>query len=322
MKSITALALAAIVALSLSGCTVFNTFISAGDEALLSSDLDALVDDLASIPGVDAVDYDLLIQPDMSYTVSVSAYATDLTERSASDAFALVTSTYASGRFPEQRSLAFGIGPGGDGRSTAIAVSSWLEFPTEMIPDEIAYLYDVQEAVGAPLSMSLDAPGDLDVNYQRFIGSSVLPQSIDWAAMRRVADTGAGLVSFDFAGITMGGGIIPNEIEDVATEAAAIEGVGLSWSADHGIYDLTLTPIDPDFAGNYTELIVWPDVVALLKNASSGSDGFSLFGVTANQYGATVNVNDCGVSSTPTENDLELERVLEAEGVIVEPGYC
>jgi len=322
MKRFIALGLAAVVAVSLSGCTVFNTFMSAGDEAVLSSELDVLSEDLQKVPGIDSVDYDLVLQPDLSYAVSVNAFATDLPERGALDAIALVTATFKSPRFPEQSALAFSVGPAGDGSSPAISILTWLEFPTEVISEEVEYFYDVQEAAGAPLAMQLDAPGDMDVNYQRFIYSPVLPASIDWLAMRRIADTGAELTAWDFGGISMSGGIIPNEIEDVATEAAAIEGVALSWSDEFGIYDLTLTPVDPEFAGNFTELIVWTDVVALLENASAGSDGLSLFGVTANQYGATVNFNDCGFSPEPTEPDIDLERVLEAEGVIVEPGYC
>jgi len=321
MKRITALALAAVVAFSLSGCTVFNTFISAGDEALLSTDLDALSDDLNAVPGIDAVDYDLVIQGDLSYTVSVMAFATDLSEDAAQQAFALVTSTFAGGRFPDQISLAFGIAPGIESSSAAIRVSSWLEFPVDVIPEEIEYLYDVQDAAGTPLTMILEGPGDLDVNYQRYISSHDLPPSIDWLAMRRVADTDAELTAFGFGSISMNGGIIPSEIEDVAAEVAAINGVALSWNAEYDLFDIAFTPA-VDFAGNYTELIVWPDVVRLLKNASGGSNGFSLFGVTADHYGATVNGNDCGVSPKPTENDLELERILEAEGVIVEPGYC
>ena len=318
MKSITALALAAIVALSLSGCTVFNTFISAGDEALLSSDLDALVDDLASIPGVDAVDYDLLIQPDMSYTVSVSAYATDLTERSASDAFALVTSTYASGRFPEQKSLAFGIGPGGDGRSTAIAVSSWLEFPTEVIPDEIAYLYDVQEAVGAPLSMSLDAPGDLAVNYQRFIGSSVLPDTLDWAALRKIPDTGAGFVGLSLGGVSMDGGVIPTAAEKVATRAAAIEDVEMVWNGVEGEYGVSLYTAD----GDYAALAEWPAVVALVDSAIASDSGFHSLLISFDEGMAVVSGNECGADIPVTESDRELQDLLRAAGVDVSAGYC
>jgi len=318
MKSITALALAAIVALSLSGCTVFNTFISAGDEALLSSDLDALVDDLASIPGVDAVDYDLLIQPDMSYTVSVSAYATDLTERSASDAFALVTSTYASGRFPEQKSLAFGIGPGGDGRSTAIAVSSWLEFPTEVIPDEIAYLYDVQEAVGAPLSMSLDAPGDLDVNYQRFIGSSVLPDTLDWAALRKIPDTAAGFVGLSLGGVSMDGGVIPAAAEKVATRVAAIKDVEMVWNSVNGEYGLSLYRADSDYAA----LAEWPAVVALVESAITSDTGFHSLLISFDEGMAVVSGNECGAGTSVTESDRELQDLLHAAGVDVSAGYC
>ena len=222
MKKIAALALAAVVAVSLSGCTVFDTFISAGDEALLSTDLDTLVDDLSKVPGIDAVDYDLLIQGDMSYTVSVRAYATDISEDSAHNAFARVTETFASGRFPEQQALSFSVGPGADSSSTAIYVSSWLDFPTEVIPDEIRYVYDLAEVVGAPLSLQLDPPGDLDVNYQRYVGALTLPESVDWPALRQMYDVGTGteFVAFNLGGVTMDGGVIPASVEKIAAKTA------------------------------------------------------------------------------------------------------
>jgi len=321
MKSITALALAAVVAGSLGGCTVFDTFISAGDEALLSTDLDSLVDDLSAVPGIDAVDYDLVIQGDMSYTVSVIAYATDLNERGATDALDLVTSTFASGRFPEQKSLAFSVGPAGDGTSSSITISNWLGFPTDVIGEEISYMFAVKEAAGTELAMQLEAPDDQDIDYQRWLSALTLPDSLDWSAIRSVPATGADFVSWDFGGVSMGSSIIPSELEPIAEQAAAIEGVTLAWNGEHESFDITLQPTNLEHGGDYSSLDEWPALVKLVTTADSEYSGFSWLTVVNETSSATVDAGECD-DSEANEGDLTLQKQLAAEGIALAAGYC
>jgi len=320
MKRITALALAVVVAFSLSGCTVFNTFISAGDEALLSTDLDALVDDLSKVAGIDAVDYELVIQGDMSYTVSVKAYATDLSEDAAQNAFARVTDTFASGRFPEQQQLSFWVGPGAESSSTAIGVAEWFDYPSADIPDEITRLYQLQDAVGAPLALTLNAGPDVDPEHERFISSEILPVSVDWAALRRMS-TDAEPADLNFGRVAMTGGVIPSELERLAAQVAATDGLSIDWVGARNTFDLYLQPSNLEHGGDYASLDEWPALVKLVTVANSGNNGFSWLAVADAKSNATVNADDCDDTET-TENDLKLQKQLAAEGIALAAGYC
>lgn len=342
---VVAIGIAALLVGMVSGCTVVETFVSVGDEAVLSSELDALSSDLAAIPGIDSVDVDLAIQGDLSFKVGVVASATELTEAAAQDVFARVTETYSSDRFLGQSGLAFALEPSTPPPSTpqpstpppstpqsstpqpsSIWVSDWLTFPTEVIPREISYIYDVQEIVGVPLSLSLDAPPDTDVSYLRSIQAPTLPDSIDWPALRGMDDTGAGFASWTFGGVSMSDRIIPTQMEALAARAGPIDGIELSWNGAYNSYDIFFSPVDLEPDADYSALDQWPAVVALVDAArASDKDGttdFGLFSVSTDGASATVSGSACDQVVSPTKLDLELKDRLEADGVDLTAGYC
>jgi hypothetical protein len=252
-RRIATLGVVVVVSALLTGCSALDTIGSLGTEAVLNAELGSLASTLEGIPGIDDADYVLDLQADLTYTVGMTASSSGLLEEDAQAVLAAVTQTFASETLANQASLQFWVS--GDDAQPILGVSDWATFPTKVIPDEIAYLYALQEAAGVDLSMSLSAPSDAEVDYYRNIGSVELPSAAGLAAARQVADTSAEGRSWSFDGITMDGAIYPVEIEPVAVLAAAIEGVQLYWNGEFARFDLSF---DPSAPGDLESLDEWP----------------------------------------------------------------
>jgi hypothetical protein len=319
-RRLIALGVAAVAAVSLSGCGALDTIGSLGTEAILNSELGSLASTLEAIPGIDDADYVIALQADLRYTVGVTAASSGLAEDDAQAALAAVTAAFASDTLADQPSLQFWVS--GENAQTILSVSDWATFPTEVIPDEIAYLYALQDAAGVDLSMSLSAPSDAEVDYFRNIGSPDLPDASGLAAAREVADTAAtDGKGWNFAGVFMDGAIIPVELEPVAVRIAAIEGVSLSWSDEFSAYDLNWDPSDPEHGENFTVLPEWPAVVELMSAVLNSETGFSLLQVSSDGASLALHSGDCG-EPEGSEQEVALAGQFAAVGIHLYPGYC
>ena len=316
-RRIATLGLAMVVAVSLTGCSALDTIGSLGTEAVLNAELGSLARTLEGIPGVDDADYVLDLQADLTYTVGMTASSSGLLEEDAQAVLAAVTTTFASETLASQASLQFWVA--GDDARPILGVSDWLTFPTEVIPDEIAYLYALQDAAGVDLSMSLSAPSDAEVDYYRNISSLELPGSAGLAAARQVADTSAEGRGWSFDGVTMEGAIYPVKIEPVAVLAAAIEGVQLYWNDEFARFDLSF---DPSAPGDLESLDEWPALLELLRAASAPGLGFSLLQVS--QEDGTSLTLQTGACAQPegSAEDAELSAQFAAAGIQLSPAYC
>ena len=319
-RRIVTLGVAMVVAASLTGCSALDTIGSLGTEAVLNAELGSLASTLEGIPGVDDADYVLDLQADLTYTVGVTASSGGLLEEDAQAVLAAVTTTFASETLANQASLQFWVSD--DDARPILSVSEWLTFPTEVIPEEIAYLYALQDAAGVDLAMSLSAPSDAEVDYFRTISSLELPTAAGLAAARGVTDTAAaGGKGWDLAGVFMEGAIIPVELEPVAVHVAALDGVSLSWIDEFSAYDLNWNPSDPEHGGDFTGLPEWPGVVELLGATLDSDTGFSLLQVANDGMSLTLHSGDCG-EPQGTPNETALAGQFAAAGIQLSPGYC
>jgi len=314
-----ALGLAVAIALSLSGCSALDTIGSIGNEAFLTAQLEGLSSELEAIPGIEGADFELTLQADFSYVIGVSATSTGLTEENATKALAAATTAITGGTLAEHSVRWFSLT--GDDSLPLIDVHDWGTFPVAVIPDEIAYLYALREATGVQLSIALSAPSDAEVNYFRAISSQELPSATGLAAARAVPDTDAEGKGWSFDGVSMDGAIIPVDVEPVAVQVAAIDGVSLSWIDAFSGFDLNWNPSDPAHGDDFTALPEWPAVVALMKTTLDSDTGFSLLQVTKNNMSLALHSGDCGEpQGTPDESALAEQ--FAAAGIQLSPGYC
>jgi hypothetical protein len=319
-RRLPAIALAAVVMVALSGCTVLDTLGSAADEARISSALDDLEDELALIPGVTRVDAGSSIRGDLAFDVSVSIKSDGLTMDNQRRAAEAVTDLFTAPPFSEQPQLWFSISEGPDDQLTSRLDFDLTGLSKETVVGELDYLDAFAAASGEAVTMGI-YPADPENGFDTYARGIVIAEPstpVDWAALRALPDATTGMALFTVGEVTSRGGLIPEKLDALAAEFSGPD-ERLYWNADEEYVGVDV--YSQKQSDDFESLPAWGRIVELATLAQSSGAGLDTIGGSV-AVGANAYFGDC---DDPKVDGIaeKFAEALSREGIEgAKPGQC
>lgn len=320
MRKLRVIALALVVTVALSGCTVLNTLGSAADEARMSSALDDLDASLAAIPGITSAVSSMPIRGDLKFDVTVSAKSDGLTmenQRRAADA---VIDLFTAPPFSEQPRLWFSISEGPDDQLVNRLEFDLAGFSRESIDGELDYLDAFAAVAGQVVTMSIypAEPENGFDNYTRGIGITDREATIDWAALRAVPDVTTGETAYSIGAVHSRGGLIPEKLEALGARVGGTED-SLYWNANEDYLALNILSEEQD--DDFESLPAWGRLVDVALAAQSSKAGLDFIGLGA-AVGASAYFGECDDPKVDGIADDFVDALTRAGIRGAKPGVC
>lgn len=322
MRKLRVAAIAVVVMVGLSGCTVLDTLGSAADEARISSALDGLEDELAKIPGVTSVTSSMPIRGDLQFDVSLTAHSDGLSETNQRVAVDAVAAVFTAPPFSEQPQASFTLSDGEGETEQNLTVIEFAGIDPAAVTAQLDYRDAFAEVVGVPVTLYVSPPEPEIELTEPFRSVSLLSPAadIDWAALRDLDDDFDGSRSWGFSGFIANDALPPRELEALVDEAAAGDAY-VQWNAASDY--LSIDVYSEKQKSDFEALPAWSRLVELIRLAQGA-------GISPDAVGASVGVGGGGNAyfgecDDPTVVGIAVEfaAALERAGIAgARPGQC
>lgn len=260
----TALCIAVLTALLLSGCDVAASLV---DKTGIELGLQKLTSQLEEVPSVRTVTPTATLNGDLSYTVHLRVEVDELVEADVVDVVTSVATAFGNAPFTGTKELSFELSASPE---EALSEQFPLRLSSAELVSEIHYWFALTAAYGAPLAMYLYPDPDGNASpaaYVRTIFQLGEATDVNWDALRAVPDESKALRGWGLGGIGSEGALPPAEVVTLADALAAIatsetEEYRLDFYRPGEIWVTAHSPADPE---DLSTSEGWPRLLAALR---------------------------------------------------------